>query len=92
MTGTHDNENEPLTFHRIGLHAALVMNKLRNAQQLRELEATEEQEEDRSGQPHAGRTDETKAREHREAVDHGLRNLAKWEQRIRDGKMRVKRR
>jgi hypothetical protein len=56
------------------------------------LKTTEEQKEDRSGQPNAGRTDETKARDHREAVDHGLRNLAKWEQRIRDGRMRVKRR
>ncbi len=56
------------------------------------LKRTEEQKEDRSGQPHAGRTDEDKAREHRKAVDHGLRELAKWEQRIRDGRMRVKRR
>jgi hypothetical protein len=52
----------------------------------------EQEKEHRDGQPHAGRTDETKAREHRQAVDHGLRNIAKWEQRIVNGRMRVKRR
>jgi hypothetical protein len=36
-TRTHDNENEPLTFQALGLAAALVINRIRTTQTLREL-------------------------------------------------------
>jgi hypothetical protein len=32
------NENEPLTFQSLGLAAALVINRIRNAQTLRDLQ------------------------------------------------------
>jgi hypothetical protein len=38
VRNTHDNDNEPLTFQSLGLAAALVINRIRNAQTLRELQ------------------------------------------------------
>jgi hypothetical protein len=72
-----DNENEPLIFTKIGLAAALVMNRLRCELQI--LDADKKQNPERPGDTNAGRTEEEKEKEQREYVDHRLRELAAFE-------------
>lgn len=80
---THDNDNELLTFTQLGLAAALVINRLRNAQTLRELvHFNEEQEEDRSRDTGGGKSEEQRKRDHSEAVNDRLQSLAAFEKRV----------
>jgi hypothetical protein len=77
------NDDEPLTFQALGLAAALVINRIRNAQALRELvHLDKEQEEDRSRDTGGGKTDEQREKDHREAVESRLRQLRTFERRV----------
>lgn len=82
--GEHDNDNEPLSFSKLGLAAALVLNRIRNAHTL--LEFTKQEHEDRDRQTGSGRTQEDRAKDHREAVDQRLRDLAAFERRVSGNK------
>lgn len=67
------NDNFPLTFTRIGLAAQRVTDRLRNPH--------EQQNEQSEGNADASKRDEQKAREHREAVNEGLKRLRTFERR-----------
>ena len=67
------NDNFPLTFTRIGLAAQRVTDRLRNPH--------EQQNEHGEGNADARKRDEQKAREHREAVNEGLKWLRTFERR-----------
>jgi hypothetical protein len=77
MEGTHDNEND--TWTALGLAAARV------------LEACKHQKE--NGERDAGRgdKDEEKAKQHREAVEHGLNHIAAFEERASGKAVRIRR-
>jgi hypothetical protein len=78
--GTHDNENEPLTFTQLGLQTALIINRIRNAQTLLELAKDQEKQSDR--ETARGGTEKENAERHREAVDSRLKDLAAFERRV----------
>jgi hypothetical protein len=73
------NENEPLTFTQLGLAAALVINRIRNAQTLRELQTDEKQNEQSGSYPNAGNADEQRAEDKRRHVDHPLQEIPAFE-------------
>lgn len=68
-----DNDNEPDTFHSLSLATRRVVDRLRNPH--------EQQNEHGEGDADAGKRDEQKAREHREAVNEGLKRLRAFERR-----------
>ena len=82
--GTHDNDDEPLSFQSLGLAAAIVLNRIRNAQALRELAKLDEEKQecpDKEGSPSGG--DERPSKEHAEAVQERLRSINAFERRAR---------
>ena len=73
------NDNEPLTFSKLGLQAALIINRLRNQRSL--LEFADEKHEQSDRDTTGGRTEKENAERHREAVDQRLRDFAAFERR-----------
>lgn len=73
------NDNSP-TWIGIGLHAALIVNKLRCRAQLTEMD--KEQNEQRERDPAPGRSDEQKRAEQRRYVEKRLRELAAFERKV----------
>jgi hypothetical protein len=78
----HNNDNEELSFITLG---AATLNVVRY------LESGEKQKKD--GERDAGRSDkdEEKAKQHREAVDQGLRDIASFEERASGKTVRIRR-
>ncbi|BEV47319.1 hypothetical protein [Afipia carboxidovorans] len=68
-----EEEIEPLTFTRIGLHAARVVDR---------LDSDEQQNKDRGGNRKTECHREKEEKQHREYVDHRLREIRSWERRI----------
>ena len=89
MEGTHDNETEPLTFSKIGLQAALILNRLRVTTQLLELAKQGEEKDERESKPCNG--DENKCTDNRENIERRLRELSEWENRIAEDRKRLRR-
>jgi hypothetical protein len=76
-------DNEPLTFSKLGLATALIVNRLRNAQALRELvDMNEKQNERPEGNSDAGKRDEQKRLTNLHYVEERLREIMRWERRI----------
>jgi len=75
VRNTHDNDNEPLTFQSLGLAAALVINRIRIAQTLREL--TSEQKEARGENHQCDNQAEERPEQNREYVEGRLNGVAK---------------
>lgn len=81
---TYNNDNEPLTFQSLGLAAAIVINRIRNAQALRELANSDEKEEIKRD----GKHDPNSAREEKEEVERAdierrMRDILAMENRLR---------
>lgn len=80
-TYKHDNEND--TFSKLGLAAALIVNRIRNAQALRELSNSDKkQNEDRGSDPSPADADKERAEDQRRYVDQRLKSIAAWERKI----------
>ena len=74
VRNTHDNDNEPLTFQSLGLAAALVINRIRIAQQL--LELASEQKEGGEENPESENQAKDRPGHYSEDVERGLHELA----------------
>lgn len=85
--GTNDNDNEPLSFQSLGLAAAIVVNRIRNAQALRELDSEEKREDvERKGEYPAGGPEQPGSEEHRAYVERRIRDIATFERRVSGNK------
>jgi len=61
---TKVSDDEPPTFSKLGLAAALILNRIRNAQTLRDLtQIHEQQDKHPPGQPEAGHQSEKETTE-----------------------------
>ena len=69
----HSNDNEPMTFSKLGLAAALIVNRLRNDSLMRGVGETA----DRAGDTGKKDADDEKQR----YIDQRLRELAAFERR-----------
>lgn len=78
---THDNDNERDTFSAIGLAAMLILNRLSNERQLRQLSCDEKQDEHGRSESGGGDTEKEKADEQRRYVDRRLREIDLFEER-----------
>jgi hypothetical protein len=76
------NDNDLLTFNQIGLAAALVINRIRNEQTLRELmQVDEKKKEDAGRDSDFGKTDEQRTEDERRYIEQRLREIRAWEKR-----------
>lgn len=86
------NDDEPLTFTRIGLAAALVLNRLRNETRIRSLQADEKQDEDRDRNTDRGSADHEHGSDHGAYVEKRLKETVAFERRAAgDGPARKRR-
>lgn len=77
-------DNEPLTFIQLGLAAALVVNRMRNAQTLRELMNSDETENVKpNGERDKHRADEEKTEAERADIERRMRDILAMENRLR---------
>ena len=68
MRGTHDNDNEPDTFHSLSLATRRVVDRLSDRQKQTDSEGVDDREADERSKE--------KAEQHRRYVDEGLKRLA----------------
>lgn len=73
VRNTHDNDNEPLTFQSLGLAAALVINRIRNAQTLRDLQTDGPQKGVENYTPDNDQAANDKAEDQRRLVERRVR-------------------
>lgn len=77
------NDDEPLTFIQLGVAAALVVDRMRNAQTLRELQPDEPEntksDAEQNGDPATKRDNETK----RADMERRIRDLLRMEDALR---------
>jgi len=74
FVGTMRNEElEPFTFTSLAVAAARVVDR---------LDSDEQQNKDRGGNRETERQSEKEEEQHREYVDHRLREIRSWERRI----------
>lgn len=73
MEGTHDNENEPLTFTSLAVAAARVVDR---------LSPDAKQNEERADDGANKQADKKRDVERRAYVDHRLNEIRAWERRI----------
>jgi hypothetical protein len=76
-------DNEPLTFIQLGLAAALVVNRMRNAQTLRELQTDEPENGKRDPKHDSDRAKEEQNEIERADLERRMRDILIMENRLR---------
>ena len=81
MEGTHDNDDEEFSFVSIAAATANVTRYLR---------LDKKKDEERSEQQKPGNAAKDRVTNERALIEHRLRELAEWERRIREDRLRYK--